>query len=247
MSTRWLYCGFYLFPDTGLVQSLKLSHQLRHFKSCTFSPVVSHLTWRCSGCELWTRSRPSQIQPPPPVAPAWRTCSCLCRRWWCPLPDLHSAATPPSGGRPHPSPLWPAAGPRATGSSPRWPKSSAYLCSAAADETWPTHSGFWTSYSIETHATHYVDTYLSGSVRTWIQSERISSSLSQRCWTWLRSGICVPECETRHRPRVDLNDRKWIWSLLHIVNGWTYSILSNITILNFLGFCITWSWSLTWS
>lgn len=96
--------------------------------------ALAHLTWHCSGCDIWTRSRPSRIQPPLPAVPAWRTCSCPGPTWWCPPPGPHSAETPPSGGRPHPSPRWPVAGPQATGSSPRWPESSACLCSAATEE-----------------------------------------------------------------------------------------------------------------
>lgn len=94
-----------------------------------FPPLVlrPYLLSQSSGCGLWIRSRPSRIRLPPPAWTECRTCSCLGPRWWCPRPCPRSAATPRSGVRLRPNPRWPAASPRATDSSRRWPESSACL------------------------------------------------------------------------------------------------------------------------
>lgn len=86
-----------------------------------------YLLSQSSGCELWTHNRPSRSRPPPPAWKGCRICSCPGPRWLCPQPGPRSAVTPRSGDRPRPSPLWPAASPRATDSSRRWPESSACL------------------------------------------------------------------------------------------------------------------------
>lgn len=119
-SSSWLNFFFCIYPVVWTFSfKVLLFKKQPSQKLC----VLSHLTWRCSVCGPWTHSRPSQTQPPPPVVPTWRTCSCPGLRWWCPPPGPRSAATPQSDGRPRPSPQWPAGEPQARGSWQRWPES----------------------------------------------------------------------------------------------------------------------------
>lgn len=94
-----------------------------------FDPPISqpYLLSQNSGCELWIHNRPSRSQLPPPAWTKCRICSCLGQRWWCLRLCPRNEATPRSGVRLHPSPPWPAASPRATDSSRRWPGSSTCL------------------------------------------------------------------------------------------------------------------------